>query len=107
MQPEFIDKFIDHDIFCVQETHCDLEEALNIPNFSRPVHLIRKRLKNTGKRSGGLSIFVRDEIRPGVKFLEHQTSDYIWLHLDRNFFGLRENIYLCFVYNPQRIHPLV
>jgi exonuclease III len=69
------------DIFCLQETHCDLDQCLQLDDFSRPVHLIRPKLKQIGKRSGGLSVYIRNNIRLGVKFLEHETNDSIWVKL--------------------------
>jgi hypothetical protein len=50
--------------------------------------------------TGGISVFVRSEIRPGIKFLEHKSDDYIWLKLCYNFVGTNNDIYLCFLYNP-------
>lgn len=97
--PEFINLICCNDIFCLMETHCELSECLNIPEF-RSVHLIRTKSKKARKRYGGISIYVKKEISDGVKFLEHQTDDYIWLQLSKNFFGLQNNIYLCYMYNP-------
>ncbi|CAG2241908.1 unnamed protein product [Mytilus edulis] len=96
----FVDNLLQQDIFCLQETHCDLDNCLELPNFQRPVHLIRPRTKPSGKRHGGLSVYILNTIRPGVKFLEHATNDFIWLKLDRTFFGFQEDLYICFVYNP-------
>lgn len=102
--PSFKSNLIQQDIFCLQETHCDLEDALKLDEFPNPVHLIRSKVKSkkrkTKKRYGGLSVYVRNTIRPGVKFLEHATNDFIWIKLDKSFFGLPENLYICFVYNP-------
>jgi exonuclease III len=65
---DFINNLVDQDIFCLQETHSDLDLCLQLDDFSRPVHLIRPKLKQTGKRSGGLSVYIRNNIRPGVSF---------------------------------------
>ena len=35
-----------------------------------------------------LSVFVKTQLRTGVKFLEHQNNNYIWLKLCKSFFGL-------------------
>ena len=99
-QPDFIKNIVSQDIFCLQETHCDLENCLQLPDFPRPVHLIRAKSKHTGRRFGGLSVYIRDTIRPGVKFLNNRCNDYIWIKLDNSFFGLLEDIYVCFIYNP-------
>lgn len=77
---------MDQDIFCLLETHCDLDQCLSLQKFPRRVHLIRPKLKHSGKRFGGLSVYIRDIIRPGVKFLEHSSNDYVWLSLDKSFF---------------------
>ena len=97
--PDFIEKISQNDIFCLQETHCDLENCLNLPDFSRPVHLIRSKTKN-GKRYGGLSVYIRNKIRKGVNFLEHSTNDFIWIKLEKSFFGFPDNIFICFIYDP-------
>lgn len=43
---------------------------------------------------------VKTQLRIGVKFLEHQNNNYIWLKLCKSFFGLKDDIYICFIYNP-------
>ena len=97
--PRFINEICNKDIVCLIETHCSLEESLSLDGF-KPVHLIRPKSKGTYKRSGGISVFVKSELRPGVNFLEHENNDYIWLQLCRDFFGMKDDIYLCYVYNP-------
>lgn len=95
----FLEKLKQNDIFCLQETHCDLKNCLKLPDFPRPVHLIRSKKKN-GKRYGGLSVYIRNTIRKGVKFLEHATNDFVWLKLDKTYFGLAEDVFICFAYIP-------
>ena len=97
--PRFIAEINRKDIVCLQETHCSLEDALELPGF-KSVHLIRPKSVNTNKRSGGLSIFVRNEIKAGIKFLEHSNNEYIWLKLNSSFFNLPKDIFLCFIYDP-------
>ncbi|CAG2252555.1 unnamed protein product [Mytilus edulis] len=97
--PRFVNEICHKDIICLIETHCSLEESLSLDGFT-PVHLTRPKSKGTYKRSGGISIFVKSELRPGVKFLEHVNNDYIWLQLCSNFFGLKDDIFICYIYNP-------
>lgn len=96
---DFMKEIASKDIVCLLETYCPLDKCLNIKGF-KSVHLIRPKNKKVNKHSGGLSVFIKDFLRPGIKFLEHKTSDYIWLKLDKVFFGLIEDIYLCFIYDP-------
>jgi hypothetical protein len=75
--------------------------TIQLDDFSRLVHLIRpNELKQTGKRSGDLSVYIRNNIRPGVKILEHETNDSIWVKLCKKFFGLQKDLFICFVYDP-------
>ena len=98
---EFIEKLVGYDIFCLQETHCDLNNSLELSEFPRPVHIIRSRLKDTGKIHGGLSVYIRNSIRTGIKFLNHTTNDCIWLKLCKDFFNNPHDIFLCFLYSPE------
>ena len=97
--PRFINLINNKDIICLVETHCSLENCLSLPGY-HAVHLIRPKSTKAVKFSGGLSVYVKKELKSGVKFLEHQTNDYIWLKLSKSFFSLQEDIYLCFMYNP-------
>jgi len=45
-------------------------------------------------------VYVKNTVRPGVKFLEHASNDYIWIQLSKSFFGLNSDIYICFIYDP-------
>ena len=95
----FLSQLNDKDIICLIETHCPFPESINIPNF-KTVNIIRPKNKRSNKISGGMSILVKTEIRPGVKYMDQCNSDFIWLKLCKNFFGLIDDIYLCFMYNP-------
>lgn len=97
--PRFLKEIETSDIICLMETHCTQEESLNLKGFSS-FNLTRKKSKRCNKVSGGISVFIKSDIKPGVKFLEHKTNDYIWLQLCKDFMGTQEDIYLCFVYNP-------
>ena len=94
--PYVLEKVSSNDIFCLLETHCDPDQCLSLDEFPNPVHLVRSKNKFRGKRFRGLSIYIKSTIRPVVKFLEHATSDYIWLKLNKSYFGLREDICICF-----------
>ena len=65
-------------------------------------HSFRKEWKrknyNSGGGSGGLSVYIRDEISYEVSVIHSETPDYIWAKMDKNFFHLEENIYTGFVY---------
>jgi hypothetical protein len=47
---------------------------------------------------GGLGIFIKSNIRPGIKILENTHKDFQWLKLDKNFFNFNKDIFLCLAY---------
>jgi exonuclease III len=99
--PKFIKEMNTKDIVGLLETHCTPEDNIEIQGFCS-VHLSRSKSKKCKKKKalGGISIYVKNQIRSGVKFLTHKTNDFIWLKMCRDFLGTKKDIYLCFIYNP-------
>ena len=47
--------------------------------------------------SGGMLILVKYELRPGIKYLEQKCSEYIWIKLCKDFFGVSNDIFLLYL----------
>ena len=62
-------------------------------NVCRP-----KSMQKGNKVSGGLAVYVRDDIRRGVQKIARGGSENICLKLKKEFFSLRNDIYLVFSY---------
>lgn len=88
-----------HDIVCLSETHCGIEEDLEIKDYYC-FKLCRKETKKLNRFFGGITIYCKREIKNGIKFLKHQNDDYVWLNLDKDYLNLSENIFLCYAYIP-------
>ena len=99
MDTNFLYEILNKDIICLTETHCDLENSISVSGF-KAVHLIRPKSKKCNKRSGGISVLVKEKLKSGIKFLEHKNDNYIWLKLCKTFFCLTEDIFLCYIYDP-------
>ena len=56
--------------------------------------------KHINRHFGGIAVLYKSELKPGITFLEHQNNDYLWLKMDRQFFGLDEDVFMCIVYIP-------
>ena len=94
----FIDSIEKCDIIGLSETKCD-PSLIHVDNYIVS-HFSRKKSKNHKQEYGGLAILVNKKVRKGVKFLNNTCSEYQWLKLDQTFFGLRDNLFVCFVYIP-------
>ena len=51
--------------------------------------------------SGGISILVKSCLRKGVSIIDKEScDDFVWWKLDKTFFKMQRDIYLCSVYIP-------
>lgn len=79
----FTNKLSAYDIVFLEETHLDKDNVkdINIPNFSTPVHYMREKRKNAQKASGGISVFIKADLRQHVKLLPQSNSDIVWVRI--------------------------
>ena len=93
----FIGTINKSDIIGLAEVKCDLNKV-QFDNFV--AHYVERKFKKGNQLYGGLGILVKKTIRKGVKYLPVTCSEYQWLELDKKFFGLDKNLYVCFAYIP-------
>ena len=88
-----------HDIFTLGETHIGEHHILAVEGYGC-VKICHSLNKSINRYFGGIAVFYKLELRQGIKFLEHRNNDFIWVQLKREFFGLDEDLFVCFVYIP-------
>ena len=97
------DKFIElaknNDIICISETHIGEDENIHLNGF-KCLKLCRKINKVNNRFYGGIAIFYKEELKSGIKFLNHKNDDYIWIKLSKDFFNTKTDYYLCYAYIP-------
>ena len=59
------------------------------------------------RHSGGIIIYFKKEFTKGITYLKEATlsQNRLWLKLDKMFFGLSQDVYLCAVYIPPISSP--
>ena len=92
----FVNQIKDFDIVLLTETHVGYDTTVDIDNFLY-YPFCRKKSSNN-RYFGGLGILIKRSIRNGVKFLNDGNSEFQWLRLDKNFFNLDRDIYVCLLY---------
>ena len=95
----FLKRIAGCDLVFLLETHCDENEHIDIPGFITR-NFNKHDCKQNGNIDGGIAILVKPHIMQGVSLIDTTNRDYIWLKLDRNFFGLEKDIYVCCAYLP-------
>ena len=87
-----------HDIICLSETHTDNDYSLNMPGFHELSVKIRPVCTKNNKYYGGMILMVRDGVRGGVEVLNNKFTDSILIRLDKDFFKLKNNLFIGFFY---------
>ena len=85
---QIIQKF---DIFGIVETHANQNSDLSVDSC-KDYSKIRKR---SGKKlSGGITVYINDRVKEGVRYIPTQNENILWCKIDRTFFELERDIYL-------------
>jgi hypothetical protein len=97
--PDFLHVIKQHDIIALAETHIGENDSINVEGY-KSVKLCRPLTSKINRYFGGIAILYRQQLRPGLKFLEHRNNDYIWMQMCREYFGLDEDVFVCVAYIP-------
>ena len=88
-----------HDIMCLSEVQCgecDIPEIDGYTSFK----LCRKINKKINRFFGGIVIYYKNDLRPGIQFLMNTSIDYVWLKFNKSFFNMAEDVFMCVMYIP-------
>ena len=92
---QFINEVQLYDIFCMQETKndeiCFIDKSYWQLNISRPK-------ESQYPNSGGMILLINKNIKDGITVLPRNSSELFWLKLSKNYFGFKNDLFLCFVY---------
>ena len=97
---EFLKRLKQFEILCLQEIHCGQSDTKSLFVEGYKLFPFHRRISNNNRHYGGSLIFVKNEIRDGVKILQNPNGDKVWVKLKKDFFNLENDIFLCFVYAP-------
>ena len=86
-------------MFGVSETHLLPKNGKQLDLY-QDFHSYRKHGKRPNYGSGGISIYIKNNIVNGTSVIHGESSDCMWVCLKKSFFQLEEDIYVCFIYVP-------
>ena len=96
--PNFHELINRHDINILTETWRNTNSKLNLPNFWDYSQIRPKHVK-AFRYSGGISILIKKELRPGIKIVK-DIEGFVWFKLCKVFFDLCNDLYVCASYIP-------
>ncbi len=95
--PEFKKYISKHDIIGISEIKVGKSDKINIEGY-KTEQIFRKQSGNR-RYFGGICIAIKDNIAGGTTVLRTKgESEYLWVRLDKYFFNLDRDYYICFVY---------
>jgi exonuclease III len=99
---DFISKLENFDLISLVETWLPYgQNNINIDGFFSFSKNRKDISQNSRRSSGGITILVKSSLRKGVKFLDKEsTEEFVWWKLDKTFFKLPHDIFICTVYIP-------
>ncbi|CAG2188723.1 unnamed protein product [Mytilus edulis] len=92
---------IKSDINILLETWKGECEEFKVKGFNL-ISKCRKKKKGSRRYSGGIIIYIRKEYMKGISYLKDASlsENRLWLKVDKYFFGLSDDIYICASYIP-------
>lgn len=97
--PSFISEISKYDFITLVETWLPEGTTIDINGFYCFTKS-RKKHRKAKRNSGGIAFLVRNEFKKGVSVLPCTEEELLWWKLDKSFFNLEEDIYVCSVYIP-------
>ena len=88
------------DILCLTETWtCDDNvNNVNIEGFELFYSHRQEKHKKAKRDYGGVIIFVKKNLVAGISKQRSIHDDFLWLKLDRKYFNLQKDIFMCTAY---------
>ena len=86
-----------YDILCVTETKTDTSDIISFPNYT---YFSQCRKQPFVRKSGGIGIFIKDELANYVTIIESESDYVCWLKLSKSCLNIDEDLYLGAVYVP-------
>ena len=97
---QFSDIINKYDIIFLSETWTHKDSKTDINGFSS-FHFPRTFIHKKAKRSsGGIIIYYRNSLKSGIKCIRSFNDVICWIKLDKDFYHVEKDIYLCATYIP-------
>ena len=95
---EFVNIIRNNDIVFIYETWASSETDLSLNNYI--VHNFNREFqhRHAKRNSGGLALYYRECLKDGITIVKQDLNTMVWIKLDKSFFHVDNDIYICGVY---------
>ena len=95
---EFVNILEKHDICFMFESWCDSSSNVDLNGYVSHNFYRKFRHRKARRNSGGIILYYKEDIQEGIQIIKNHFDTIIWVKLDKTFFKLSEDIFLCGVY---------
>jgi exonuclease III len=106
LDSQFVNLITKHDIIILTETWTGKTSNIDLEGYYCYNFYRKFRHRNAKRNSGGIVIYVRNEIKGGLSIVKNWHDTIVWIKLDRDFFGTVEDIYIAGVYMWSDVSPI-
>jgi exonuclease III len=96
ISPDFEDYISEHDVVCCCETKLATDDVINVDGYS----FFQKSRKIVKRSSGGVAIFIKNELCKFISILETDSDFSLWFKCDKILTGYPHDTLYCVVYIP-------
>ncbi|KAL9972695.1 hypothetical protein ACROYT_G019055 [Oculina patagonica] len=97
--PSFTSEISKYDFVTLVETWLPTDEQVNFDGYIS-FSLYRKKNPRAKRASGGITLLIKEHLYQGVRINKCEDDKFLSWKLDRSFFGLSDDIFVCSVYLP-------
>ena len=93
--------------------HCDIivltetwrSDEISLPGYEFFTNPSKKHhRKKNGRSSGGIALGFRTTFKKGIQLVSYHTN-FLWCKIDKTYFAIDQDIFLCAIYVPPRDSP--
>ncbi|XP_060587663.1 uncharacterized protein LOC132743153 [Ruditapes philippinarum] len=94
----FVDIIDKNDVIFLFEAWTNSKSIVDIEGYVSYNFYRKYQHRNAKRCSGGVVIYVKDNLKKGISVVRNNHDSVIWLKIDKFFFNIENDIYLCGVY---------
>ena len=98
---ELIELVSKYDVVFILETWLKNSADLDLSHLSISTFFVKCRSQissRVNRGNGGILCMIKDTIKNGIKFLGSRSDDLLWIQLNKDFFNLKDDLYVCGTY---------
>ena len=95
---ELVDLICAHDIIFLYETWANSKTNIDISGYKSHNFYRKYQHKRAKRCSGGVAVYYKESLQDGIQIVRNHYDTLIWLKLDKMYFNLKEDAYICGVY---------